>query len=40
MTVYIIAARRTAVIPRGGAFQRLLIEDLGAPVLLACLADA
>ncbi|MES2143697.1 MAG: acetyl-CoA C-acyltransferase [Pseudomonadota bacterium] len=40
MTAYLIAARRTAVIPRGGAFQRLSIEDLGAPVLLACLADA
>jgi acetyl-CoA C-acetyltransferase len=40
MTVYMIAACRTAVIPRGGAFQRLSIEDLGAPVLLACLADA
>lgn len=40
MTAYAIAARRTAVIPRGGAFQRLSIEDLGAPVLRACLADA
>lgn len=36
----LIAARRTAVVPRGGAFARLLIEDLAAPVLLACLADA
>ena len=40
MTAYIIAARRSAVIPRGGAFARLSIEDLAVPVLLACLADA
>ncbi len=40
MTAFVIAARRTAVIPRGGAFARLSIEELGAPVLLACLADA
>jgi len=37
---HLIAARRTAVVPRGGAFARLSIEDLAAPVLLACLADA
>lgn len=36
----LIAARRTAVVPRGGAFSRLRVEDLAAPVLLACLADA
>ena len=36
----LIAARRTAVVPRGGAFARLRIEDLAAPVLQACLADA
>lgn len=36
----LIAARRTAVVPRGGAFARLRIEDLAAPVLRACLADA
>lgn len=36
----LIAARRTAVVPRGGAFARLGIEDLAAPVLTACLADA
>ena len=36
----LIAARRTAVVPRGGAFSRLSIEDLTAPVLQACLADA
>ncbi len=37
---FVIAARRTAVCPHGGAFARLSIEDLGVPVLLACLADA
>ncbi|MES2915179.1 MAG: thiolase family protein [Pseudomonadota bacterium] len=36
----LIAARRTAIVPRGGAFARLSIEDLAAPVLIACLADA
>jgi acetyl-CoA C-acetyltransferase len=36
----LIAARRTAVVPRGGAFTRLRIEDLAAPVLQACLTDA
>jgi acetyl-CoA C-acetyltransferase len=36
----LIAARRTAVVPRGGAFSRLSLEELTAPVLLACLADA
>jgi acetyl-CoA C-acetyltransferase len=36
----LIAARRTAVVPRGGAFARLSIEDLAAPVIAACLADA
>jgi acetyl-CoA C-acetyltransferase len=36
----LIAARRTAVVPRNGAFARLSIEDLAAPVLTACLVDA
>lgn len=36
----ILAARRTAVCPHGGAFARLSIEDLAAPVLRAVLADA
>jgi acetyl-CoA C-acetyltransferase len=36
----LIAARRTAVVPRGGAFARLTLEELAAPILLACLADA
>ncbi len=36
----ILAAKRTAVVPRGGAFSRLEIEDLGAPVVQALLAAA
>ena len=36
----ILSARRTAVVPKGGAFGRLSIEDLAVPVALACLADA
>lgn len=36
----LIAARRTAVVPRNGAFARLATEDLAAPVIAACLADA
>jgi acetyl-CoA C-acetyltransferase len=36
----IVAARRTAVIPRGGAFARLSIEDLATPVIRAVLSDA
>lgn len=36
----ILAARRTAVCPRGGAFAALRIEDLAAPVVQAVLADA
>lgn len=40
MTAFIIAAKRSAVVPRGGAFAALSIEDLGAPVGLACLAAA
>ncbi|MFM7334702.1 MAG: thiolase family protein [Tabrizicola sp.] len=36
----LIAARRTAVVPRGGAFARLSLEDLAVPVVAACLADA
>lgn len=36
----LIAARRTAVVPRGGAFARLSIEDLAAPLIAACLDDA
>ncbi len=40
MTARILAARRTAVVPRGGAFAALRIEDLAAPVIAAVLADA
>lgn len=40
MTARIIAARRTAVIPRGGAFRGLGVEGLSAPVIAALLADA
>ena len=36
----IVAARRTAVAPAGGAFAALDFHDLAAPVIRACLADA
>lgn len=37
---WIVAARRTAVAPLGGAFRRLSLHELAGPVLQACLADA
>ncbi|CAA0087388.1 putative acetyl-CoA acyltransferase [Starkeya nomas] len=37
---FLLAARRTAVAPRGGAFREVEAHDLAAPVLHACLADA
>ncbi len=40
MSVFMIAARRSAVVPRGGAFAKLSIEDLSAPVIRALLGDA
>ena len=40
MSARIIAAKRSAVVPRGGAFARCSIEDLGTPVIAALLADA
>ena len=40
MSAFVIAARRTAVVPRGGAFHDLTVEGLGAPVIAALLADA
>jgi acetyl-CoA C-acetyltransferase len=40
MTAHIIAACRSAVVPRGGAFNTLSIDALGAPVLRAVLAQA
>lgn len=36
----ILSARRTAVVPKGGAFARLSLEELAVPVVRACLADA
>lgn len=40
MRAFVIAAKRTAVVPRGGAFRDLRLEDLGAPVVGALLAAA
>lgn len=40
MTAHIIAARRSAVVPRGGAFADLSLDALGAPVLAATLGSA
>jgi acetyl-CoA C-acetyltransferase len=40
MSAFIIAARRTPVMPQNGAFARMEPHDLAAPVMLACLADA
>jgi acetyl-CoA C-acetyltransferase len=37
---WIIAARRSAVAPVNGAFRRLLVHELAAPVISACLTDA
>lgn len=37
---WIVAARRSAVMPERGAFRRLGIHDLAAPVIRAVLADA
>ena len=36
---WIIAAKRTAIVPHGGAFAALSIEDLGAPVVQSLLAS-
>ena len=35
MSAFLIAARRTAVMPRGGAFASLTLHDLAAPVIRA-----
>lgn len=35
---HLIAASRSAVVPRGGAFARLTVEELAVPVLLGCLS--
>ena len=40
MSAFVVAARRTAVVPRGGAFARLGLVELAVPVVTACLADA
>ncbi|MDZ4135637.1 MAG: thiolase family protein, partial [Paracoccaceae bacterium] len=40
MAAFVIAARRTAVMPRGGAFAALSLQGLAAPVVQAVLADA
>lgn len=40
MSAFVIAAKRTAVVPRGGAFRHLLVEALAAPVVAALLAQA
>lgn len=39
-TAYIIAAKRTAVIPKGGAFCKLKIHELAAPVINGLLKKA
>lgn len=36
----IIAARRTAVVPRGGAFQHLSVYQLAAPVIQSLLEQS
>ena len=36
----ILAARRSAVVPRNGAFSKLSIEEIAAPVLQATMSDA
>lgn len=40
MSARIVAARRSAVAPRGGALGRFEIHELAAPVMRACLDDA
>lgn len=40
MTARIIAACRSAVVPRGGAFGTLSLDALGAPILRAAIAQA
>jgi acetyl-CoA C-acetyltransferase len=37
--VFMVAARRTAVVPRGGAFSRLNVHELAAPVFRTLLSD-
>lgn len=40
MPAFLVAARRSAVAPMGGAFAALEVDALTAPVLRACLSDA
>lgn len=40
MTAFVVAAFRTPVMPRGGAFAGLSLHDLAAPLVSACLAEA
>ena len=40
MTAYVVAAFRTPVMPRGGAFAGLSLQDLAAPLVAACLTEA
>lgn len=37
MSAFVVAAFRTAVMPQGGAFARVLLHDLAAPLVGACL---
>jgi acetyl-CoA C-acetyltransferase len=37
VTAYLVAPRRSAVVPRGGAFAALEVDALAAPVMRACL---
>ena len=39
MNSVIVAARRSAVAPRGGALSTLNLHDLASPVIKACLAQ-
>lgn len=39
-TAFVIGALRTAVVPKGGAFRALRVEDLAAPVIRALLDQA
>jgi len=40
VTAYVVAAFRTPVMPRGGAFAGLSLQDLAAPLVSACLTRA
>jgi len=37
MTSYLLAAQRTAVVPKGGAFAQLSLHQLATPVIQACI---